>query len=721
MRTSHTLNRILRGALVAAAGAVLAVSLWLSGALTVFEAKTWDWRQRLMAEPSEATDDVVLILLDQDSLDWAEEENGLTWPWPREVYAVIVSFCRRAGARAVAFDVLYSEPSKYGVYDDEAFGAAIEESSAFVGTVFLGRDTGAATSWPPEVPEPDLAVDGLDAWLEGLPEAAAESLAYPRASFPVPEVARNAESLANVQLAPDADGVYRRAPLFQLFDGFAVPSLALAAHAVGSRNTGSPPSAVRIEPGRATVGESTVFMDRRARAILRFRGPSGTHTAYSAAAIIQSELRLMAGEAPPVAPEELEGRTVLFGFSAPGLYDLRSSPVSGVYPGVEIHATMLDNLLSGDFMAEFPRGAGIASILLLALGAGVTASLISGALKNSVLYPLFLVLPPAAGLLFFTAGLWFPVVPAVTAVFGTLTGAGILNYATEGRQKRYIKSAFKQYLSPVFIEELITDPERLKLGGERRVLSIFFSDLQGFTTISQGLTPEELTALLNDYLTAMTDIILEEGGTVDKYEGDAIIAFWNAPLDLEDHALRCVRAALRCQKTLAEMRPAVHARIGRELHMRIGINTGPAVVGNMGSDKRFDYTMFGDAVNLAARLEGVNKQFGTYTMISRDTLDAVGDTYPVRELSRVAVVGRGAPVRVYEPMLPEEHAARRAALDEFTRGLTAYYAGRFAEAESLFAGIADRDPPAAHYLDRCRELLADPPESWDGVWVMTSK
>ncbi len=230
----------------------------------------------------------------------------------------------------------------------------------------------------------------------------------------------------------------------------------------------------------------------------------------------------------------------------------------------------------------------------------------------------------------------------------------MVNYSTEGRQKRYIKNAFKQYLSPAVIEQLISHPERLKLGGERRELSIFFSDLQGFTSISEGLSPEELTALLNEYLSAMTDIIQEEGGTVDKFEGDAIIAFWNAPLDLDDHALRAVRSALRCQESLARMRPAFRERVGKDLYMRIGINTGPAVVGNMGSHSRFDYTVLGDAVNLAARLEGINKQFKTYTMISQATLEQMADAFPVRELSRVAVVGRKEPVTVYEPMFEEE-------------------------------------------------------------------
>jgi len=217
-------------------------------------------------------------------------------------------------------------------------------------------------------------------------------------------------------------------------------------------------------------------------------------------------------------------------------------------------------------------------------------------------------------------GFWLPLVVQETGVAVTLFSAGLIYYTTEGRQKAFIKSAFKQYLSPAVIEQIIVHPERLKLGGERRELSIFFSDLEGFTGLSEGLDPEALTNLLNVYLTAMTDIIQEEGGTVDKYEGDAIIAFWNAPLEQQDHAVRCVRAVLRCQAKLAEMRPKFKEIIGKDLKMRIGVNTGHAVVGNMGSHSRFDYTMIGDAVNLAARLEGINKQFGTYVLISESTM-----------------------------------------------------------------------------------------------------
>ncbi len=272
------------------------------------------------------------------------------------------------------------------------------------------------------------------------------------------------------------------------------------------------------------------------------------------------------------------------------------------------------------------------------------------------------------------------------------------------------------------IDQLIVHPERLKLGGERRELSIFFSDLEGFTGISEGLDPEALTNLLNVYLTAMTDIIHEEGGTVDKYEGDAIIAFWNAPLEQPDHALRCVRAVLRCQAKLAEMRPELRKSMGKDLKMRIGVNTGQAVVGNMGSHSRFDYTMIGDAVNLAARLEGINKQFGTYVLISESTMKKMDDAFPAREVSRVAVVGRREPVVVYEPMMPEDiNEKSQQIMNKFAEGLKLFYAGDFQQAQNIFSGLVQEDPVARSYVAKCRELIEHPPDNWQGVWVITTK
>jgi adenylate cyclase len=216
-------------------------------------------------------------------------------------------------------------------------------------------------------------------------------------------------------------------------------------------------------------------------------------------------------------------------------------------------------------------------------------------------------------------------------------------------------------------------------------------------------------------------VIHSHGGTVDKYEGDAIIAFWNAPLEQADHPVRAVRSALECQKTLADLRPVFARKTGADLFMRIGMNTGPAVVGNMGSRTRFDYTMLGDAVNLAARLEGVNKQFGTYTMISDLTAAELTAEFRCRELGRVGVVGRKAPVTVFEPYFAGDYDLVAPMLEVFTSGLRLYYQGSFEEAARVFESIGSEDPPSERYLQRCLSLLKEPPEDWQGVWVMTSK
>ncbi len=709
------MTKLIQSLIVGGIGAVLAIALWFPGWLDSWEARTWDWRVSLMAKPGIATDDIRLILMDQNSLDWAKEESGLIWPWPREVYAAITNYCQRSGVKALAFDVLFTEPSGYGVEDDERFGAAISAFGRFAaGSVFLGQTAGSETSWPTDFPAPKLKIIGLEKWLS---LTGSDEILFPKAAMPIPELAKNAATLCNVHINPDPDGIYRRIRPFNVFDGRPLLSTGLGAYLAGN-----PDANASIVPGRFTLDGKDIPIDRNADAVLRYRGPSGTHKAYSAAAVLQSEIRLLSGEEPVIREENVfKDKYVFFGFSAPGLYDLRPAPVDGVYAGVEIHATMLDNFLSDDFMHISPAWLIITLVSLLSLLCAISASFSSSIAGGMTASVVFLSVPVLLSLGSYSYGLWLPLIVQETAIAATIVMALTVNYATEGHQKRFIKNAFRQYLSPVFIEQLIQHPEQLKLGGERRVLSIFFSDIQGFTSISERLEPEELTALLNEYLSEMTDIIHEEGGTVDKYEGDAIIAFWNAPLEVPEHAVRAVRASLRCQARLAEIRPGLRKRIGTDMLMRIGINTGPAVVGNLGSHTRFDYTMIGDAVNLAARLEGTNKQFATYTMISQFTLALLDGVFPVRELARVAVVGRKEPVTVYEPMFPEEYENRNEMLETFALGLEMFYGGQFVDARKFFSKIKDLDPPASAYEKKCQMLMESPPENWQGIWVMTSK
>lgn len=285
------------------------------------------------------------------------------------------------------------------------------------------------------------------------------------------------------------------------------------------------------------------------------------------------------------------------------------------------------------------------------------------------------------------------------------------------KQKQLVTTALTQYVSSKVVEQIIADPSKLQLGGERKTLSILFSDLEGFTDLAERMEPEALTALLNDYLTDMSEIILDEGGTLDKYQGDGIFAFWNAPLDQPDHAASACRAALRCQQRLAERAADFTARAGGPLKARIGLHTGEVVVGNMGSKIRFDYSILGDAANLASRLESANKLFGTSIMISEETWKQAGDSnFFVQEIGMLKVVGRNAPVRVFE-LFGQTDAAVLPDLTIYRQSLDLCRSGLWIEAEAAFTSMPD-DTVCQAYAKQCRKAQQS---GWDGVWVMDSK
>lgn len=703
-------KHLTRAILIALISLTVTTVLWKTSLLESFEATTWDARVRLLASEKKSSDKVILILLDQDSLDWVEENFGITWMWPRELYTYIINFVKRGGAKALAFDVLFTGASSSGVYDDQAFGSAIELSDFFVGSALLNND--GESSWADGLPDQNIEIDGLDGWLKTNSKHIAR---YSNMDFPIDEVSYTSKMLANVKSEPERDGIYRYGNLFYMFGDRVVPSLALATYLVGSNENN-----LSIKGNQLFIGDKNIKMDKSGKSILRY-GSESSIEKKKAGAIIQSELRILEGGEPTIDPAIFKDAYVLFGFTAPGLLDLRPTPISKVAGGVEIHAAMLDNLLENNFISDIPFFISFSMVLLMAFIGAFLFSRFQGPFKGVMFFVIFIGFPLLLSVLLYKAGYWLPLVYMELSLILALAAAGVINYATEGRQKRYIKQAFKQYLSPHFIESLISSPDKLKLGGEKKEISIFFSDLEGFTTISEGLTPEVLTSLLNQYLTAMTDIILEEGGTIDKYEGDAIIAFWNAPIDYKDHALRAVRASLRCQEKLRELRPYFYDKTGFNLKMRIGLNTGYAVVGNLGSNTRFDYTMLGDSVNLAARLEGINKQFGTYTMISQTTFNKIDGAFPARELSKVAVVGKNKAITVYEPYLESQYNRLKGTFKSFNRGLKLFYSGDFPEAIKEFERIKERDPAALKYIDKCKDLINSNVKNWDGVWKMTQK
>ena len=671
------------------------------------ESSTWDWRVSSLARPQDASDKVCVILLDQKSLDWMEKENGLGWPWPREIYSAIVGFCEMSEARSLGFDVLFTENSNDNVADNKALAESIKSFGRFTLALQGNSSSDEPHSWSEDYAKlfKSIQQDGDSSFPE-----------FRKVNLPVKEFSQASNLLAHVNSRPDRDGVNRENILFVSIGGKLIPSLGLGTYLAGNELAEVKQTGLTVQ-----VGDKTVPVDKSGSALLRFRGPSKTHMAYSAAEIIQSFIRVQEGEKPPVPLTALKDKYVLFGFSAPGLHDQHNVPVGGKYPGVEVHATVIDNIITEDFFTYAPSYLNIMMAFILAIAAAFFI-VRNNAYKIQAFYVFFMLLLPIA-IAFASASQGYRVSMLLpgSAVLISLFISITFNYLTEGRQKKFIKYAFRHYLSPHVIDELIDNPDKLKLGGVRSEISIFFSDLEGFTTISERLEPEVLIEVLNEYLSAMSDIILESNGTIDKYEGDAIIAFWNAPLPVKNHAAQIVSSALRCQQVLAEMNPQLKGRAGVDLKMRIGIHTGPAVVGNMGASERFDYTMLGDAVNLAARLEGVNKQFGTYTLISEETKNQIDGAFPSRELAKVEVVGRKEPVRVFEPMVKEQYEAQKEFIDLFLKGLYLFYDEKFEEALEIFSANQENDPPSQKYAVKCKDIISNKLPTPKGVWVMTSK
>jgi adenylate cyclase len=718
-------KKLVEGSLIGVLAAFAALVMWHAGILDRLELDTWDWREQVFASPSRATCAIKLILLDQQSLDWGQKENHLSWPWPREVYAPIIDFCTRHGARAIIFDVIYSEPSAYGVADDQALASAISGAPLFVASMCLHTEKNFSTDWPAHFPDRfllDIAnlKDSIGSPSEG-------KFTRNSATFPIEEVALNSTVLANVMDDPDIDGVFRRANLFRVFNGKPVPSIGFAAFTTQcvsharERSSRSLPQECSgsIEADRLRILDANIPIDHEGRLILRFRGPSGVFKFYSADEVIQSEINSKAGLKETIDGESFKDCYVFFGFSAPGLVDLKPTPLSSHSPGLEIHATLLDNLLAGDFLRDTPPAAVVLSVLLLALLASISMLLFVQGFWHCVLWTALLApLPVVIGFGAYPLGFWQPIVIPESALLAALGGSIVLNYSKEVRKKTFIKKAFKHYLSPEVIELILENPSHLKLGGERKELSILFSDIEGFSTISEKLDPESLTRLLNTVLSDMTDIILDEGGTLDKYEGDAIIAFWNAPIDQPDHAERACRAALRCQQKMRDRQEEYRKMAGSPLRMRIGIHTGDVVVGNMGSARRFDYTVIGDAANLASRLEGANKLLGTGIIVSSQTWTKTSGQFAGRLLGVIQVVGRGTPVRVFEPTGLQTNADERD--ERFDQALSCCLGKKWHEALDLFDNLPE-DPVSQVYAKRCRELIEHPGRDWDGIWRLDQK
>ncbi|MCA9674756.1 MAG: adenylate/guanylate cyclase domain-containing protein [Kofleriaceae bacterium] len=548
---------------------------------------------------------------------------------------------------------------------------------------------------------------------------------------PLAPIAAAPAHAGNVYQDFEADGIMRRyAPAFR-HDGRVYPSLALAAYLVAH-----PDQTIALDGQALVLGGRRIRLDGDGRFGVRFHG-AHVYPHLRAFEVLRSLALLDEGKPPSVPLEALAGKYVFVAASGQALRDIRVTPVSKFQEGAEVNANALDNLESGRVIVRASRvtDAIIAFLLAVAIALAMVAlwtSLPRGSLALAATSAATALVLIGYWLLaswqFDHRGLWLGVATPAIGTSLSAFAALLVTSAAERRGRRFVQEALGRYTSRELVRELMAHPEHLSLEwGESREMSVYFSDIAGFTTISEGLPPERLVALLNEYLTHMTDLVLAHGGVVDKYIGDAVMAFWGAPLPDKDHAIKAVRCALAMRKKCDELRATWQAEYGAEVRARAGVNSGKAVVGNMGSKHKYNYTVMGDMVNLASRLEGANKPYGTYLMISEFTHARVADHVDVRELDYLTVKGKEQPVRVFE-VLDEKGRSEPAALRAVARyheGLGRYRERDFAGAIAAFEAALQEKPddrPSLMYIERCRHFQdAPPPDDWDGVWRLAEK
>jgi adenylate cyclase len=697
--------------------------------------RTFDFFQRI--DPRQKTARPVTIVdIDDKSL----EKFG-QWPWPRTRIADLITELTRLGAVVIAFDAVFSEPDRLNPADaadtfrnldedtraklralpsnDEIFAEAIRKSRVVLGESGAAEELAAL--------DKTLPVTGL-AMLGEEPQ---------RFMFEFPGLLRNTKVLEHAAagrglftIKPERDGIVRRVPMIMLAQGQTMPSLS-------------------FEMLRVATGSGTILIKSEKTGIksLRIKGfelpTDGNGQLWVRYARQDSSLYVpvMNVLEKTVAPEMIAGKLVLIGTSAVGLNDIKTTPVSQNMPGVEIHAQILESALTGDVISQPIYGLAVELVTALLFGLLVIAfAPLFGPVTLVALGAAFASMLVGMSVYFYTQNrllidFTYPLM-STTAIYLTLIFS---SFVREQAQRRQIRSAFGQYLSPALVEQLAQSPEKLVLGGEEREMTIMFSDMRGFTSISETYKndPQGLTALMNRFLTPLTNAILSRKGTIDKYMGDAIMAFWNAPLDDKDHELNACEAALDMLERVDELNQARELEAKEEgrpfipLNVGVGLNTGTCVVGNMGSDQRFDYSVFGDSVNLASRLEGQSKEYGFPIIVGSKTALAVKNRFAILELDFIMVKGKKEPEVIYAIAGREDTAqsGRFQRLRNLTIEMLSCYRNR--DWDGALAAIErGRKTDEVNSLEllynlyeaRIRGFLENPPpEDWNGAFALLTK
>jgi adenylate cyclase len=693
--------------------------------------------------------ETVIAVVDEKSLS----ELG-RWPWPRTTIARLLDQLKASGAKAIGFDIVFSEPDdnsslktiselsseikKSGTRDKSIVAllskkkaaadtdTALAKSIARAGNVTLGyffhlsnKDVVHLTE--KEILESAANIKNSRYQIINSSEKDPDDDALAKAYAPETNLKTLSAAAANsgyFNMSPDSDGSMRWSPLVIKFRNNYYSSLPLS---VLLQYLDWPPLSLNLAGYGAEsvkIGDTTIPTDESGRLLVNYLGPAKTFPHYSISDILHGR----------IPAEKIRNKIVIVGATAIGIYDLRVTPFGATYPGVEIHATVIDNILHRNFLthSSFTRFIDLCAIILFGLLMGLIIPrlrAVTGIIFALIIVGIFVAINM---FIFSSYNIWLNLVyPAITMAIIYLA-ITVYRYVTEEREKKKIRGAFQYYLTASVMNEILKDPSKLKLGGDKKNLTVMFSDIRGFTTISEGLTPEQLVHLLNEYLTAMTDIVFKYEGLLDKYIGDAIMAVWGDPIDQPDHPLRACRTALEMMETLKTLQVKWAAEGWPRIDIGIGINTGDMTVGNMGSLMRFDYTVMGDMVNLSSRLEGINKEYGTHIVISEFTYKVVNDQMFCRELDSVRVKGKKLPVKIYELLAEKKNAAP---LESFARlfeeALEKYKQGKWDDAIAAFQKVLELRPDDTTsniYVERCRTMKEHPPEGeWDGVFTMTRK
>lgn len=673
---------------------------------------------------------VAVVAIDEASL----EQQG-RWPWSRRKLAELLEKIDAAAPRTLVLDILFAEPERNpllesrrwfeqsgiappellrrdaGLADaDLLLAARIAASGKVVQGFYFYRDGNASDEIVERVS--DCTIDET-MWRQAGSDRLIDAHAL-RTNIPVYSMPAGCGFL---NFIPDSDGTLRFAPLLIKHRDFVLPSLALAG--VHHHLSEAPLRALLSPFGvDLSLGERPIPLTEQGLMWINYYGPAGTLPIYSAA-------DLFSGALPTDA---LRDKLVFVGVSAPGIEDLRSTPFDTLMPGTEIQAQIAANLLQGDMLRR-PSLLLLGELLLviaIALGYGLFFRR-SIERTHGLLTLLLLALLLLFSHLLFRQGYWLHAGLLLLQMVSTFLLLYSLHFLRTLRLRQQLHAAFSQYVDPDVVASAVRHVDRLGVGGEEREISVLFLDLAGFTTLSERLTPQEVVSLINSFYDAVTAIVFRHGGCIDRLTGDGLIALFGAPIADPDHAFDAALTGLKLREALSSVAP-VFERFSAPLAMRVGINSGRMVVGNMGSSRRMQYTFMGDAGNVAARLESLNKQYGTYRMIGEETFRLLAGRLLCRELDTVILVGKREPLTIYELIgMPEEAAQWSALLAGYSEALSLYRRGDFSTAEAAFAALVTihGDPVSAIMAQRCHGMravmLANGDTAWDGIWRLKEK